>query len=121
MYAIVDIETTGGYAANNDITEVAIVLHDGRRVTKRYETLIRPTVAIPYHIQVLTGINHAMVANAPSFEEVAPEIFELLQGNIFIAHNVNFDYSFLKHHLDKAGFAWIVPSFVPYAFPARYF
>ncbi len=104
MYAIVDIETTGGYAANNDITEVAIVLHDGRRVVNRYETLVRPTVAIPYHIQVLTGITHAMVANAPSFAEVASAIYDLLHDNVFVAHNVNFDYSFLKHHLGQAGF-----------------
>src|SRR5688572_23243939 len=104
MYAIVDIETTGGYAANNDITEVAIVLHDGRQVVNRYETLVRPSIAIPYHIQVLTGITHAMVANAPSFHEVAANIFDLLQGNVFVAHNVNFDYSFLKHHLSQAGF-----------------
>jgi len=103
MYAIVDIETTGGYAANNDITEVAIVLHDGSQVVKRYETLVRPSVAIPYHIQVLTGINHAMVANAPSFPEVANDIYDLLQGNVFVAHNVNFDYSFLKHHLAQVG------------------
>lgn len=104
MYAIVDIETTGGYAANNDITEVAIVLHDGRQVVTRYETLVRPAMAIPYHIQVLTGITHDMVADAPSFEEVASDIFDLLHGNVFVAHNVNFDYSFLKHHLGRLGF-----------------
>jgi DNA polymerase III subunit epsilon len=104
MYAIVDIETTGGYASNNDITEVCIVLHDGARVTDRFETLIRPDVPIPYYIQRLTGITHEMVAAAPSFEEVAPRIFNLLEGRIFIAHNVNFDYSFLKYHLQQAGF-----------------
>jgi len=104
MYAIVDIETTGGYAANNDITEVAIVLHDGCRVVRRYETLVRPSRPIPYYIQVLTGITHDMVAAAPSFTEVAPEIYELLQNRVFVAHNVNFDYSFLKHHLKEAGF-----------------
>ena len=104
MYAIVDIETTGGYASNNDITELCIVLHDGTRVTDRYETLIRPVVPIPYYIQALTGITHHMVASAPSFQEIAPEIFRLLYGKIFIAHNVNFDYSFLKHHLQQSGF-----------------
>lgn len=104
MYAIVDIETTGGYAANNDITELAIVLHDGNRVVDRFETLIKPEKEIPYFIQVLTGIKPAMVANAPTFAEVAQEIFLWLDGNIFIAHNVNFDYSFIKHHLSKHGF-----------------
>ncbi len=101
MYAIVDIETTGGYAAANDITEIAIVLHDGTQVTERYETLIKPTKAIPYFIQSLTGINHEMVENAPSFAEVAPVIYEKLRGRVFIAHNVNFDYSFVKHHLGQ--------------------
>lgn len=104
MYAIVDIETTGGYAANNDITEIAIVLHDGQSVIKRFESLIKPVRTIPHYIQVLTGINNDMVAGAPAFEELAPELFALLQGNIFVAHNVNFDYSFLKHHFNAAGY-----------------
>lgn len=104
MYAIVDIETTGGYAANNDITEVAIVLHDGQQVVDRFETLIRPVRAIPRYIQVLTGITDDMVRLAPAFPEVAPQIAEFLKGHTFIAHNVNFDYSFLKHHLQEAGF-----------------
>lgn len=104
LYAIVDIETTGGYAANNDITEVAIVLHDGEKVVKRFESLVRPVRAIPYFIQVLTGITPQMVEEAPSFEELAPVIHELLEGAVFIAHNVNFDYSFLKYHLSQAGY-----------------
>ena len=95
MYAIVDIETTGGYAANNDITEIAIIIHDGIRVTDRFETLIRPRAPIPYYIQVLTGITHEMVADAPGFEEVAPVIFDYLQSRVFIAHNVYFDYCFV--------------------------
>jgi DNA polymerase-3 subunit epsilon len=109
MYAIVDIETTGGYAANNDITEVAIVLHNGNYVVERYETLIRPVREIPYFIQVLTGISNAMVENAPGFEEVAPVIYEKLKDCVFIAHNVNFDYSFIKHHLELAGYELNTP------------
>lgn len=104
MYAIVDIETTGGYAANNDITEVAIVLHNGNCIVDRYETLIKPARVIPYHIQVLTGITPAMVEDAPSFDEVAGEIYERLKDAVFIAHNVNFDYSFIKHHLSLCGY-----------------
>src|SRR5689334_7219928 len=104
MYAIVDIETTGGYASNNDITEVAIVLHDGQTVVNRFESLVRPGREIPRYIQVLTGITNEMVAEAPSFASLAPVIEELLRGKIFVAHNVNFDYSFLKHHLSEAGF-----------------
>src|SRR5258708_28471477 len=99
MYAIVDIETTGGYAANNAITEVAIVLHDGNREVKRYESLIDPVITIPRYVQALTGITDEMVAGAPSFEEIAPILYEWLQVNIFVAHNFNFDYSFLNHQL----------------------
>ncbi|MBY0536714.1 MAG: GIY-YIG nuclease family protein [Chitinophagaceae bacterium] len=104
MYAIVDIETTGGYASNNDITEVAIVLHNGTSIMERYSTLIKPLRAIPHYIQALTGITPQMVAQAPEFQEVAPKIFDLLKEAVFVAHNVNFDYSFLKHHLEAAGF-----------------
>jgi DNA polymerase-3 subunit epsilon len=104
MYAIVDIETTGGYAAANDITEIAIVLHDGTLVTEVYQTLVKPTVPIPYFIQSLTGITPSLIEDAPAFAEVAPVIFEKLQGRIFVAHNVNFDYSFIKHHLASHGF-----------------
>ena len=103
MYAIVDIETTGGYAANNAITEVAIVLHDGNREVKRYETLVNPAMTIPRYVQALTGINDDMVADAPYFNEIAPFVHEWLKDAVFIAHNVNFDYSFLKHQLKACG------------------
>jgi DNA polymerase-3 subunit epsilon len=104
MYAIVDIETTGGYANANGITEVAIIIHDGTEVVKRYTTLINPGVSIPYYIEALTGINDDMVRKAPRFSSVAAEIYDLLKDKIFIAHNVNFDYSFIRHHLAYAGF-----------------
>lgn len=104
LYAVVDIETSGSYAAANGITEIAIVIHDGKRVLHFYETLVNPHVPIPYFIQRLTGITNAMVANAPSFSEIAAQVNELLQDKIFVAHNVNFDYSFVKHHLQAAGY-----------------
>jgi DNA polymerase-3 subunit epsilon len=104
MYAIVDIETTGSHASTNGITEIAIVLHDGQRERARYGTLVNPGVPIPPFIQSLTGITDAMVADAPSFPEVAARIHSMLQGRVFVAHNVNFDYSFVKHHLSAAGF-----------------
>ncbi len=104
MYAIVDIETTGSFANENGITEIAIVLHNGKEIEGRYETLINPGVSIPRYVATLTGISNAMVAAAPAFHEVASQIFNLLNGRIFIAHNVNFDYSFVKHHLRNAGY-----------------
>lgn len=104
MYAIVDIETTGGYASGNSISEIAIAIHDGEQMTDYFETLINPRVPIPRYIQALTGITNAMVSQAPLFEEVAPKIYTLLQDKVFVAHNVNFDYSFLKHQLAQCGY-----------------
>jgi DNA polymerase III subunit epsilon len=104
LFAIVDIETTGGYAANNAITEVAIVLHDGKQEIKRYETLVNPEMNIPRYVQALTGINDEMVRDAPHFADLAENIFGILNSAVFVAHNVNFDYSFLKHHLRNSGF-----------------
>lgn len=104
MYAIVDIETTGGYAAANSITEISVHLSDGQSVTGKYSTLINPGQPIPPYITAMTGITNQMVAEAPRFEEVAENIFNLLHDKIFIAHNVNFDYSFVKSHLQQAGY-----------------
>ncbi len=104
IYAIVDIETTGGYAASNGITEIAVFVHDGLKIMDRFETLINPRQTIPYFIQTMTGITNEMVADAPVFEEVAPQLFAILNDKIFIAHNVNFDYSFLKHQLQQCGY-----------------
>ena len=99
MYAIVDIETTGGHASAFGITEIAVFIHDGNRIIKHFETLINPQQNIPIYITALTGINNAMVASAPIFEEIAPTLFDILKDQIFVAHNVNFDYSFVKHQL----------------------
>lgn len=104
MYAIVDIETTGGHASANGITEVAIFVYNGSEVTQQYHTLVNPRVPIPTYIQALTGITDDMVATAPPFEEVAEAVYNLLSDNIFVAHNVNFDYSFLQHHLQASGY-----------------
>jgi DNA polymerase III subunit epsilon len=104
MYAIIDIETTGSYAAANGITEVAVYIHDGTRVVKHFETLVNPQQSIPRYITALTGIDNEAVADAPVFDEIADMLFDLLQQNIFVAHNVNFDYSFIKHQLKNSGY-----------------
>ena len=104
MYAIVDIETTGGYAAANGITEISIHVFDGTAVIEKFETLINPGQPIPYYITTMTGISDKMVASAPVFETVAEKIYTILLDKVFIAHNVNFDYSFVNSHLKEAGF-----------------
>ena len=104
MYAIVDIETTGGHAHANGITEIAIVLYDGKKIEGRYHTLINPGIPIPRYIMHLTGISNEMLYGEPSFEEVAGNIYNLLRGRVFVAHNVNFDYSFVRYHLAQHGY-----------------
>ena len=104
MYAIVDIETTGGYAASHGITEIAVFIHDGTKVVKHFETLINPQQNIPRYITALTGIDNYMVSDAPAFDDIADVLFDLLNDKIFVAHNVNFDYSFIKHQLKNSGY-----------------
>ncbi len=104
MYAIVDIETTGGHAAANGITEIAILIHNGKEITDTFRSLINPQKSIPVYIQALTGIDEEMVRSAPKFEELASQIYALLKDKVFVAHNVNFDYSFIHYHLSSAGF-----------------
>lgn len=104
MYAIVDIETTGSYAAANGITEISIQVFDGEKVVEQFESLVNPGKIIPRYIQAFTGITNEMVKDAPVFEEIAEKVFTILQGNIFVAHNVNFDYSFVKSHLEHYGY-----------------
>lgn len=106
MYAIVDIETTGGYAENHRITEIAIYHHDGLTITDTFHTLLNPGRNIPYYITGLTGITTEMVLDAPTFNEISREIFSRLDGKVFVAHNAHFDYSFLKKEFEQAGFTW---------------
>jgi DNA polymerase-3 subunit epsilon len=106
MYAIVDIETTGGHATANGITEIAIILHNGREIEDKFQTMVNPGVSIPRYISALTGITNEMVQSAPRFEQLAEGIYKLLSGRVFVAHNVNFDYSFIKHHLSESGYEW---------------
>ncbi|MFI5131664.1 MAG: exonuclease domain-containing protein [Chitinophagales bacterium] len=105
MYAIVDIETTGGYAAAHGITEISIQVFDGNKITEKFESLINPGHPIPRYIEAMTGINDEMVAGAPPFEEVASRVYNILNDKIFVAHNVNFDYSFIKNHLEEYGYS----------------
>ncbi|MBK9389870.1 MAG: GIY-YIG nuclease family protein [Bacteroidetes bacterium] len=104
MYAIIDIETTGGSPRLEKITEIAIYLHDGKEITGEYITLVNPERNIPYFITSLTGITNEMVENAPRFFEIAKNIVELTEGRTFVAHNARFDYSFIREEFKSLGF-----------------
>jgi len=104
MYAIIDIETTGTRPEKDKITEIAIILHDGKNVVEKYSTLINPHCFVPYYITKLTGITNEMLENSPSFFEVAKKIIELTENAVFVAHNVRFDYSFIKAAFKELGY-----------------
>lgn len=106
LYAIVDIETTGGRAGRDRITEIAIALHDGEKIIDTYETLINPETVIPFGITQLTGITQAMVEGAPKFYEVAKKIVEMTEKAVFVAHNVRFDYSFIREEFKHLGYTY---------------
>ncbi len=93
----VDLETTGTNPVVDRITEIGIVEVDATGQATRWSSLVNPEVSIPAFIQSLTGISNAMVADAPSFAELAPALHERLQGALFIAHNARFDYGFLRN------------------------
>ena len=104
MFAIVDIETTGGSPVNSRITEIAIFLFDGKKIVDEFSTLINPETYIPPNITRLTGITNEMVANAPYFYEVARKIVEITDGATFVAHNAPFDYRFIQAEFKRLGY-----------------
>jgi DNA polymerase-3 subunit epsilon len=106
LFAVIDIETTGGNANNNKIIEIAVVIHDGQKVIKSWESLINPETYIPSGITELTGITQSMVADAPKFFEIAKELIEITEDTIFVAHNVRFDYSFIKSAFSDLGYTF---------------
>lgn len=109
MYAVVDIETTGGNSRLHRIIEIAIVIHDGHQEIDRFSSLINPGTGIPWFIQNLTGISVEMVEQAPTFEELAPKIHELLKDQVFVAHNVAFDFGFVQSALERCGLVFDTP------------
>ncbi len=106
MFAILDIETTGGSPKTEKITEIAIFFHDGEKVISEWSTLLNPEKNIPYFITGLTGITNEMVADAPKFYEVARELVERTENHTIVGHNVNFDYSFIKSEFKRLGFEY---------------
>lgn len=94
-YVVVDVETTGGRAVNDRVTEIGAVKVRGGKTIAEWHSLINPERRIPAMITSLTGITNAMVADAPRFAEIADDLAQFLSGAVFVAHNVNFDHSFI--------------------------
>ena len=104
MYAIIDIETTGQATSIGKITEIAIFIHDGFKITDSFSSLINPECYIPGFITRLTGIDNEMVRTAPKFYEVAKRIVEITENMVFVAHNVSFDYKFIQEEFRRLGY-----------------
>ena len=104
MYAILDIETTGGKFNEEGITEIAIYKFDGQDVVDQFISLINPEKKIQEFVVKLTGINNKMLTNAPKFYEVAKRIVEITKDCILVAHNTSFDYRILRTEFSRLGF-----------------
>ncbi len=103
VFAVIDVETTGGGIAGNRITEICIALVKNGEVVDKYTSLVNPERDIPQHITALTGIDNEMVADAPRFFEIAEQIETFTQDTIFVAHNVSFDYNVIRGEFRNIG------------------
>ena len=109
VYSVVDIETTGGLKGGNRITEIGIVKVQHGKVIDTWTSLVNPERHIPGFITSLTGISDSMVYNAPVFANIVKPLLDILAGSIFVAHNVNFDYGFIKKECEMAGHFFKMP------------
>jgi len=109
MYAIIDVETTGLRAASEKIIDVAVIIHDGEKIVDEFQSLVNPERIIPSNITRLTGISNEMVRDAPKFWEIAREVVLMTQDKTFVAHNVNFDYRFVRKEFAELGYSFKRP------------
>ena len=110
MYAILDIETTGGQYNEEGITEIAIYKFDGQEVVDQFISLVNPEIPIQPFVVKLTGINNAMLRSAPKFFEVAKRIIEITEGCVIVAHNASFDYRVLRTEFRRLGYTFQKPT-----------
>lgn len=105
MYAVVDLETTGSVIGVDEIIEIGLVLVHRGRIVRRYETLVWTDRTIPPWVARLTGIANADLEGAPTFSDVAEELLDLLDGCVFVAHDIRFDLPFLRWEFARRGLA----------------
>lgn len=103
MYAIIDVETTGGSPKRERIIEIAIIKSNGEKIIDSYQTLVNPEKTIPPFVSNLTGISNEMVEQAPLFEEIAAQVEAFTKGCVIVAHNAHFDYGFIKNEFRYIG------------------
>ncbi|AWM14579.1 exonuclease [Flavobacterium sediminis] len=110
MYAILDIETTGGQYNEEGITEIAIYKFDGHNVVDQFISLVNPEIPIQPFVVKLTGINNSMLRSAPKFFEVAKRIIEITEDSIIVAHNASFDYRVIRMEFNRLGYDFTRPT-----------
>ena len=103
MFAVVDIETTGYNNPCNNITEIAIVLFDGKKVIDSFHSLVNPLTSINPYVSRFTGISNEMVQDAPTFGDIATKVWGMTENAVFVAHSVNFDYSIIRNEFKSFG------------------
>lgn len=106
-FAIIDVETTGSNPLRDRIIEIALIRTDG---AGEFSSLVSPGRTLPQFISALTGITDHDLSDAPSFDEIAPEIADLLEGAVFVAHNARFDYAFVRNEFKRLGITISAPT-----------
>lgn len=106
VFSFVDVETSGTSLSFDRVIEIGIVRVEGGQVVREYSTLINPQAYVDPHIELLTGISSSDLEHAPTFYEVRNDILEMLKDSIFVAHNAQFDYGFLKHEFKRFDIAF---------------
>ncbi|WP_088346351.1 MULTISPECIES: exonuclease domain-containing protein [Rhodomicrobium] len=120
-YVVIDIETTGGWAPSDRITEIGAVKLRNHQVIDRWHSLINPQRSIPPNITRLTGITNEMVRDAPVFADIADSLMEFMGDGIFVAHNVNFDYGFIAQEYTRLDRRFRFPKFCTCAGMRRHY
>lgn len=110
VYVVVDVETTGGSAVFHRVTEVAALKVQNGHVIEEFHTLVNPERPIPKNIIAITGITNEMVADAPTFSQIAEKLYQFFEGAIFVAHNARFDYGFIQRELSRANIDFVRPN-----------
>lgn len=121
LYVVLDVETTGGKAGTDRITEIGAVKMQGGEVLDTFTTLLNPERPIPSFISRLTGISNSMVASAPKFADIATKLAEFLQGAVFVAHNAKFDYGFIRSEFARCEVPFDMPQLCTVVNMRRYF
>ena len=102
-FVVFDLETTGFSPSKNQIIEIGAVKVVNGSITERFSTFVNPKVPIPFEIEQLTSINDDMVLDAPTIDEILPKFMEFCQDAVMVAHNADFDMSFIKHNCSALG------------------